>query len=237
MARVSHDERLVETFATLADTLVAGYDVVDLLQTLVERCADLLEVDAAGLLLADEFGELEVVASTSEARRLVEVMQLSAEAGPCIESYLTGAVVSVPDIAQSPSGWDQFRRGAIEQGFGAAFAIPLRLRETRIGTLNLLRATIGQLRERDIRTAQALADVATIGVLHERTVRESTVIRDQLSNALNSRVIIEQAKGVIAQLHDTSVEEAFNLLRAYARSNRRGLSEVATDVVARRMTI
>ncbi|HEX4444028.1 MAG TPA: GAF and ANTAR domain-containing protein [Galbitalea sp.] len=237
MARVSHDARLVETFATLADTLVAGYDVVELLQTLVERCVDLLDVDAAGILLADEFGELEVVASTSEASRLVEIMQLSAEAGPCIESYRTGAVISVPDIAQSPPQWKQFRRGAREQGFAAAFSIPLRLRETTIGALNLLGATVGQLRDQDIRAAQALADVATIGVLHERTLRESGAIRDQLSNALNSRVIIEQAKGVIAQLHSTSVEEAFNLLRSYARSNRRGLSEVAADVVARKVSI
>src|ERR1700749_863277 len=107
MADATHDERLVDTFAALADTLVAGYDVVDLLQTLVETCAELLDVDAAGILLADELGDLEVVASTSEASRLVEVMQLSAQAGPCIESYVTGAIVSVSDIAESPGTWDE----------------------------------------------------------------------------------------------------------------------------------
>lgn len=237
MADPTREERLVETFAELADTLVAGYDVVDLLQTLVESCADLLEVDAAGILLADDLGELEVVASTSEASRLVEVMQLSAQAGPCVQSYLTGQVVSVPDVSECPPEWQDFRRSAEEEGFAAAYSIPLRSRETTIGALNLLHATVGQLRQEDIRTAQALADVATIGILHERTLRESAAIRDQLSNALSSRVVIEQAKGVIAHTHDTSVEEAINLLRSYARSNRLGLSEVAADVVARTLTI
>jgi GAF domain-containing protein len=237
MAEATHDELLVNTFAALADTLVAGYDVVDLLQTLVESCAELLDVDAAGILLVDDLGELEVVASTSEASRLVEVMQLSAQAGPCVESYLTGAIVTVSDIAESPAEWRNFRQSALEQGFAAAYSIPMRLRETRIGALNLLRATVGELREQDIRTAQALADVATIGILHERTLRESAAIRDQLSNALNSRIVIEQAKGVLAHTHDTTVEEAFNLLRGYARTNCRGLSDVAADVVGRRVTI
>jgi len=214
-----------------------GYDVVDLLQTLVESCADLLEVDAAGILLADEHGELDVVAATSEASRIVEVMQLGAEAGPCIESYRTGEVVSVSDISQSPDEWSAFRASAGDQGFAAAFSVPLRLRDTTIGALNLLREAVGQLREQDIRTAQALADVATIGILHERTLRETAIVRDQLSNALNSRIIIEQAKGVIAHTHDTSVDHAFDLLRGYARSNRLGLSEVAAQVVARAITI
>ena len=237
MSDRTREERLVETFTELADTLVVGYDVVDLLQTLVERCADLLEVDAAAILLADDLGELEVVASTSEASRLVEFLQVGAQAGPCIESYLTARVISVPDISQSPAAWILFREGAIELGFAAAYSIPLRLRETTIGALNLLRASVGELRREDIRAAQALADVATIGILHERTLRESAQIRDQLANALNSRIIIEQAKGVIAHTHDTTVDDAFNVLRGYARSNRRGLSEVAADVVARRLTL
>ena len=237
MAERTREERLVDTFAELADTLVAGYDVVDLLQTLVESCAELLEVDAAGILLANDAGELEVVASTSEASRIVEVMQLGAEAGPCIEGFVLGKVVSVPDISQSPDSWWEFRRTALAQGFGAAYSIPLRLRDTTIGSLNLLRTAVGELRQQDIRAAQALADVATIGILHERTLRETTTVRDQLSNALNSRIVIEQAKGVIAHTHDMSVDEAFNLLRAYARSNHLGLSDVAAQVVARTLAI
>jgi len=187
MTELTREEKLLQTFAELADTLVAGYDVVDLLQTLVESCADLLEVDAAGILLADEQGELDVVAATSEASRIVEVMQLGAEAGPCIESYRTGEVVSVPDISQSPDEWSAFRASARDQGFAAAFSVPLRLRDTTIGALNLLREAVGQLQEQDIRAAQALADVATIGILHERTLRETAIVRDQLSNARRHR--------------------------------------------------
>ncbi|TFD78293.1 GAF and ANTAR domain-containing protein [Cryobacterium fucosi] len=227
----TREDRLIDTFATLADTLVAGYDVVELLQTLVESCASLFDITAAGVLLLDVDGQLEVVASTSEASRLVEVMQLSARAGPCVECFTTGTVVSLPNVEDSPPGWQRFRDSAREQGFAAVYAVPLRLRETTIGALNLLSSVPGALRQQDVRAAQALADVATIGILQERTLRESNTVREQLTNALNSRVLIEQAKGVIAQSRGVSMEEAFVLLRNYARSNRLMLSQVAQGLV------
>jgi transcriptional regulator with GAF, ATPase, and Fis domain len=227
----------IDTFATLADTLVAGYDVVDLLQTLVENCHTLFDISAAGILLADEGGELHVVASTSEASRLVEMMQLSASAGPCVECYRTGRVVSLPDIDDSPVAWVRFRDSARDEGFAAVYAIPLRLRQTTIGALNLLRDSPGELRQQDVRAAQALADVATIGILHERTVRESKTVRDQLSAALHARVVIEQAKGVIAYTRGIPIDEAFGFLRTYARSNGLMLSEVAERLVDRTLTI
>ncbi|MDJ0324706.1 GAF and ANTAR domain-containing protein [Cryobacterium sp. PH31-AA6] len=233
----TREDRLIDTFATLADTLVAGYDVVDLLQTLVESCASLFDIAAAGILLADEDGELEVVASTSEASRLVEVMQLSAQAGPCVECFSTGSVVSLPDVEDSPPAWQRFRDSAREQGFAAVHAIPLRLRETTIGTLNLLSNIPGALRTQDVRAAQALADVATIGILQERTVRESNSVREQLTLALNSRVVIEQAKGVLAHTRGVSMEEAFALIRNHARSNRVMLSEVAQGLVDQTLVI
>lgn len=237
MIDATREDRLIETFATLADTLVAGYDVVDLLQTLVESCAGLFDIAAAGILLADGGGELEVVASTSEASRLVEVMQLSARAGPCVECFSTGAVVSVPDVEDSPPAWQRFRDSAREQGFAAVHAIPLRLRETTIGALNLLSTVPGPLRQQDVRAAQALADVATIGILQERTLRESNSVRDQLTNALASRVVIEQAKGVISHSRGLSMEESFVLLRNYARSNRLMLSQVAQRLVDQTLVI
>jgi len=233
----TREDRLIDTFATLADTLVADYDVVDLLQTLVERCADVFDIAAAGILLADADGELEVIASTSEASRLVEVMQLSARAGPCVESFTTGSVVSLPDIEDSPPEWRRFRDSAREQGFAAVFAIPLRLRETTIGALNLLSSLPGALPPKDVRAAQALADVATIGILHERTLRESLSVREQLTNALTSRVVIEQAKGVLAQSRGISMEEAFTLLRTYARTNQLLLSQVAQGLVDQTLVI
>lgn len=237
MTEGSHDRELFETFATLADTLVAGFDVVDLLQTLVESCVRMLHISAAGILLINGDGELEVVASTSEAARLVELMQLSAEAGPCIDSFETGTVVSVPDIRESPVEWGRYRTEALQQGFHSVYAVPLRLRETTIGALNLLNTTTGALAAGDVRIARALADVATIGILHERAMVESGVVREQLSQALQSRVLIEQAKGVISHLHSTSTDEAFTILRSYARSNRMLLSVVAQKVVTRELII
>lgn len=235
MSRPTREALLLSTFATLADTLVADYDVVELLQTLVDSCRDLLDTTAAGILLADSSGELEVVASTSESSRLVEMMQLGAEAGPCIQSFHTGRVVSLADLADAPAEWDAFRIAAQGQGFASVHAVPLRLRETTIGTLNLLRDAPGALGEDDVIAAKALADVATIGILHERAIRESSVVAEQLRGALSSRIVIEQAKGVVSHTRQVPVDEAFALIRAYARSTSRRLSAVAADIVERRL--
>ncbi len=230
-------QQLLQTFVRLADTLVDDYDVVELLQVLVDACRDLLETTAAGILLANERGELEVVASTSEASRLVEIMQLSAEAGPCIDSFRSGRRVAVPDIAHSQDSWMQFRGAAITQGFRSMDALPLRLRDTTIGTLNLLRSAPGVPDEEDITAAQAFADVATIGILHERSIRESSVLSQQLQAALNSRIVIEQAKGVVSQTHGVPIDEAFLIIRQYARSHSIGLSTVAARLVDRSLRL
>lgn len=228
---------LLEVFATLADTLVDDYDTFELLQTLVASSVELLDVDAAGILLADRNNDLELVASTSEASRLVEMIQLSAEEGPCVDSFRLGVPVVVPDITADATRWPRFAELASLQGFSSVFAVPLRLRKMTIGTLNLFRTTSSTLDDYETRAAQAMADVATIGILHERTLRASDTAREQLEHALRSRVTIEQAKGVIAFMSSISVEEAFNRLRSHARSVRRPLAEVALDVVERRLTI
>ena len=230
-------ERLIDAFATLADTLVAGYDVIDLLQTLVENCHDLLDVDSAGILLANAEGRLEVVASTSEANTLVEIMQLDANAGPCMECFQTRTVVSLPDIDVDSSRWPDFSTTALAQGIHSVYAIPLRLRETTIGTLNLMRNERGELNTADIRAAQALADVATIGILQERTIRDASTLQDQLQKALSSRIIIEQAKGVVAETADVPIEAAFGLIRQYARSHQTSLSLVARRLVGRELRL
>lgn len=231
MSESTWEQKLLATFAKLADTLVADYDVVDLLQSLVDTCQDLLDTAAAGILLVDPEGELEVIASTSEASRLVEMMQLGAEAGPCIESFHTGQVVSVPDVSRAPARWSRFRDSALEQGFASVHAIPLRLRETTIGTLNLLRGATGDLAPSDALVAQAFADVATIGILHERSLRERSVLAEQLQAALNRRVVIEQAKGVVAHTNRVPVDDAFTLIRNYARSHQLPVSVVAAQLV------
>lgn len=236
MASVAKGQ-VVDTFVSLADTLVDGYDVVDLLHTLVDTCSALVEASAGGILLVNERRQLEVVASTNERSRLVELMQLRVGGGPCLECYVTGRSVSVRDLTADDSRWPVFRSQALEQQFKAVHAVPLRLRAETIGSLNLFWDKPGALDERDSDVVQALAHVATIGILQERAMRESTIAREQLQRALNSRVVIEQAKGVVAQTHDVSMEAAFSLIRDYARSNQMPLAVVSEGIVNRTMTL
>jgi GAF domain-containing protein len=236
MVTDSRESRLASAFVTLADTLVVGYDVVDLLHTLVETCAELVDAKAAGLLLSDGNGGLEVVASTSESSRLVELMQLSSGHGPCVECYGTGLVVEVEDIESSEKDWPDFRETALAQGFRSVHAVPMRLRGNVIGALNMFRSTPGFFTPSDSAIAQSLADVATIGILQERAIRESDIATAQLQHALDSRVVIEQAKGVISQVRDVDMDEAFRKLRSYARSHSLNLRDVAELVVNRTLT-
>jgi GAF domain-containing protein len=231
MNETLRSEQLFDTFAVLADTLVAGYDVLDLLQTLVDKCHELLDVDSAGILLETAHNDLEVVASTSEANSIVEFMQLDANAGPCLECYRTRTVVSLPDVEVGSSRWPEFAATALQQGILSVYAIPLRLRETTIGTLNLMRNERGELNRHDIKAAQALADVATIGILQERSVRDSSAVRDQLQTALSSRIVLEQAKGVVSEMSNLSMDAAFQLIRGYARSHQSTLGTVAQQLV------
>ncbi|PRY70553.1 GAF domain-containing protein [Glaciihabitans tibetensis] len=237
MVSGTREKRLAAAFVTLADTLVAGYDIVELLQTLVDTCADLLDASAAGIILADPSGELEVIASTSEESRLVDVIQSDSGFGPSMQCFLTGRPVSVADIALLDGDWSDFSRESLAQGFRSAHVVPLRLRGRIIGTLTLLRTQVGFLTSEDMSVAQGLADVATIGILHERAVRESDLAQLQLQHALNSRVVIEQAKGVVAQVRSVDMAAAFQILRAYARSHNLGLREVAEQVVSQKLTL
>lgn len=237
MAGTTRERQLTAAFVTLADTLVADYDVMDMLQALVDTCAELLDAEAAGLMLAGETGALTVVASTSKESMLVELMQLRSGLGPCVECFQTGEVVAVESIATGSDRWPGFREAAAPQGFQSLHAVPLRLRGETIGTLNLFRAQPGLLSEDDAALARGLADIATIGILHERALRESDIAQQQLQQALNSRVVIEQAKGVIAQLHGLDMDGAFRSLRQYARNHGQPLREVAQGVVDRTLSV
>jgi GAF domain-containing protein len=233
MESETREGRLAAAFVTLADTLVADYDVAELLQRLVDTCAELLSATAAGLLLTTDSATLEVIASTSEQSRLVDLMQVKAGAGPSLECVATGHPVSVGDVSTVTDAWSSFRDEALAQGFHSAHAYPLRLRGTVIGTLTLLRTESGVFSAEDSSVAQGLADVATIGILHERALRESDVVQKQLQHALNSRVVIEQAKGVVAQIRGVDMDEAFRLMREFARGNNRGLRSIAEAIVSR----
>ena len=219
----------------MADTLVSDFDVVELLDRLAGHCTVLLDAAAAGLLLADQRGSLRVVAASVEQVRLLELIQLQNDEGPCLDSYRSGRPVSAENLATAQGRWPLFAREAVEAGFHSVHALPMRLREQCIGTLNLFRVTAGPLEEADARIGQALADVATIGILQERAVRRGEVLVEQLQVALNSRIVIEQAKGMLAEHAMSNVADAFALLRGFARDTNRRLSDVALDVVAGRL--
>src|SRR6202162_4488331 len=219
-------ELLSATFVELTDTLVAGFDVIDFLHVLTDRSVQLLDVSAAGLLLADPRGELRVLAASSEAARLLELFQLQSDQGPCLDCFRSGQPVAATDLS-TEHRWPQCAAPAGQAAFSAVQALPMRLRDQVIGALNLFRATAGPFDAEAVRVGQALADVATIGLLHERNMRHSDILNEQLQTALNSRVIIEQAKGKLAERLRLHMDQAFNLLRDHARTSNRRLSDLA----------
>jgi GAF domain-containing protein len=230
--RSGRETVLIEAFVVLADTMVDDYDVIDLLDRLVGYCVELLAVDAAGILLADALGDLRVVASSNEQTDWMELMQLQADEGPCVECFRTGAPVSIGDLDEAAARWPRFVAAIEERGtYRSVHALPLRLRGEGIGTLNLFHQHPGPLPAADLALGQALADVATIGILSERAIRRGEVVNEQLQIALNNRIIIEQAKGVLAQHGNLNMDAAFDRLRSYARHNGLRLSDVARRVV------
>src|SRR5450756_145310 len=229
-------ELLSEAFVELTDTLVADFDVIDFLHMLTGRSAALLDVSAVGLLLADPRGELRVVAASSEAARVLELFQLQSDQGPCLDCFRTGQPVTSADLTADPR-WPHFAEAAARAGFASVQALPMRLRNQVIGALNLFRATPGPFDPASVRVGQALADVATIGLLHERSMRHSDILNEQLQTALNSRVAIEQAKGKLAERLGIDTDQAFGVLRDYARSRNLRLSDVARDFVDGTTTI
>ena len=234
MMKGSREERLAGAFVDLADTLVDDFDVLDFLHSLATHCIALLDVDEAGLMLADGSGRLVVAASSTEQVRLLELFEVQNDEGPCLDCYASGEPVLIEDLAaDQPPTWPRFGAEATAAGFRSVVALPLRLRNETIGALNLFRADPGPLVEEDRSLAQALADVATIGILQERGSSRRERLARQLQEALSSRIVIEQAKGVLAERAGVHVDAAFQLLRSYARSHGLQLSEVARRVVAR----
>jgi transcriptional regulator with GAF, ATPase, and Fis domain len=231
-ASKDRDALLAETFVFLADTLVEDFDVVDLLYRLVEACVDLLEATAAGLLLLDARGQLRVVASSSEQAQLLEVFQVQSDEGPCLDSARSRTPVTVPDLWQAEERWPRFVEAAREVGFRAVHAVPLRLRVEAVGGLNLFHTDVGAMTAGDLRVAQALADAATIGILQQRAIHRGSILTEQLQTALNSRVVLEQAKGVLAESGQVDMQTAFEALRRHARDHNRKLADVASAVIS-----
>ncbi|GAA4820326.1 GAF and ANTAR domain-containing protein [Tomitella cavernea] len=225
------ESRLVDAFVDMADTLVADFDTVELLHRLTEYCVELLGAAEAGLLLADQRGSLQLVASSAERTELVELFQLQVNEGPCMDCFRTGQTVSVADLAATADRWPTFTPEALSVGYVSVHTVPLRLRDQTIGALNLFGTTPGVLSEADRHVARALAETATIGILSERAIRHGEVLTEQLQTALNNRVIIEQAKGVLAHAGDLPIDETFAVLRDYGRARQTRLTDIARSIV------
>ena len=230
---MTREQQLVKSFVEAADTLVDDFDVIEFLHTLAERCVQLLDVDAAGLMLTDQRGNLRASAASTENARLLELFELQIDAGPCVDAYRTAAQVVNVDLQASTERWPQFAEAARLTGFVSVHALPMRLRHRVIGAVNLFSSHARPLSEADVRIGQALADIATIGILAQRTMHQAELLAGQLQQALSSRVTIEQAKGILAERRGISVDEAFALLRGHARSHNLRLSDVARDVAER----
>jgi transcriptional regulator with GAF, ATPase, and Fis domain len=224
-------ERLAKIFVEVADTLIDEFDVIEFLQMLADRAAGLVDASSVGLLLADHQGQLQFMAASDENTRLLELLQLQNHEGPCLDAYRTQAPVINIDLRTASGRWPRFARRATASGFRSVHAFPLRLRNEVIGAMNLFGSEVGGLDDTDVQIVQALADIAAIGLLQERAISRSEVLTEQLQGALNSRIIIEQAKGAIAQAHGVTVDAAFDLIRAFARRNNRRLGEVALLII------
>lgn len=225
------EQRLARVFVELADTLVDDFDVIEFLHILAARCVELLDVQAAGLMLGDPGGRLRPAAASSENARLLEVFESQTEAGPCVDCYRSGQPVVNADL-DNPR-WPNFTEAARSAGFVAVHALPLRLRGEVIGALNLFHGGQRTLSDADLHLGQALADISTISILSQRSHSEQETLASQLQAALTSRIVIEQAKGVLAEHGGVDMDTAFAALRAFSRNANLKVGDVAASLVSR----
>ena len=226
---------IINAFVDMSNELVGDYDIVDLLSQLTGHCAQLLDIASAGLLIADGRGALHLAAASSERTHQLELFQLQRDEGPCLDCYHSGTAVSVPDLDAERERWPQFSRAALDAGFKSVHAVPMQLRGQVLGGLGLFGDNVGGLDDDDLDLAQALAHVACVAIVNEKAASDRTTVNTQLQHALTSRIVLEQAKGIIAHSAGLEIDDAFTVLRRYARDNRRNLGSVAADVVARKL--
>ncbi|MFC9692989.1 ANTAR domain-containing protein [Kribbella sp. NPDC056951] len=231
------DRRVREVFIELADTLVDDFDIIEFLDRLAVRCGELLGVTACGILLADPQGNLNLIAASTAEARLVELTQLQQSEGPCLDAFRIGRPVQRADLSDNDPRWPLFTAAARQAGFASVQALPMRLRDVVIGAVNLLSDRAEPLDEDTIALGQALADAATVGILNQRALVRQEELSQQLQTALNSRILIEQAKGYLTHSLGLDVDDAFTELRTYARTNHRRMTDVANDIVQGRLDI
>jgi GAF domain-containing protein len=226
MIHTPRETQVLDAVVSLVDTLLQDFDVVDLLTELTEHCAELLDVASAGFLLADPLQQLRLLAATSEQARELELFQLQAEEGPCVDCYTTGQPISVADLHKATERWPRFVPAALDAGFASVHAVPMRAAGIVLGALGLFGTRPGALNEPDLLVGQTLAHIACVAILQEHAPTPSTVM-PRLRSALTSRVVVEQAKGFLRERLDVSIEDAFQLLRTYSRAHGRHLTEVS----------
>jgi transcriptional regulator with GAF, ATPase, and Fis domain len=227
----SRDQTIIHSFVEIADNLVDNFDVVELLTGLMDRCVNVLGVSAAGVMLASPPDELRLVASSSDAMQVVELFELQANEGPCLDAFRTGERVEHENLEEGTGRWPQFAEVAYAEGFRSVFALPLRLRETTIGALNLFSVDASPMDESDVVVARGFADLATISILQHGIASEIQHVNEQLTRALEDRIVIEQAKGVVSERAGINMVEAFSRLRSYARAHRVPLAAVAQSAI------
>ena len=227
----ARETKVIQTFLELADTLVAEFDIIDSLTILATRCVEILDAAAAGILLADTDGQLRVIGASSEQARLLELFQLQNDEGPCMEALSSGQSVINTDLRGAIERWPRFTPYAVGAGYESLYAIPLRLRGDIIGVLNLFRARPGPLDAADLALAQALADLASIAILQAAAATESRQREKHLQHALDSRIVIEQAKGMLAEHANIDMPSAFDQIRTRARNTNTKLTAVAARIV------
>jgi GAF domain-containing protein len=224
-------ERFAAVIAEVADTLVDEFDLIDFLHTVTRHTADLIDAAAVGLMLADLQGKLHFIAASQEAAAMLEIFQIQNREGPCLDAFRSGTIVTSDNLGQEIHRWPRFAPRAAAAGFGAVHAIPMRLRDSVIGALNVFTRPDRHVNNSELAVVRALADVATISLLQERAIRRGSQLAEQLQLALTSRVIIEQAKGAIAQARGTTADRAFEILRSYARRHHLKITELARTCV------
>ncbi|GAA5119947.1 GAF and ANTAR domain-containing protein [Alloalcanivorax gelatiniphagus] len=229
----NREAEIIRAFVDLSNELVDDYDVVEMLAQLTAHCARLLDVASAGLLLGDSRNDLHLMAASSERTHDLEVLQLQRDEGPCLDCYHDQEPVNVPDLEAEAERWPEFCRAADEAGFRSVHAVPMKLKGTVLGTLGLFGEETGSLNDEDLALAQALVHVASVAILNDRVATDRATVNAQLEHALTSRIVVEQAKGVLAHAGELEMDQAFVVLRRYARDHGRKLSEVATAIVQR----
>ena len=230
MTDTPRETQVLDAVVSLVDSLLDDFDVVELLTELTERCAQLLDIAAAGLLLADPLGQLRLLAATSKQTWELELFQLQADEGPCVDCYSTGQPVSVADLSLATDRWPRFIPAAREAGVASVHALPMRAAGLVLGSLGLFGNSPGELTESDLLLGQTLAHIACVAILQELPPTPATVI-PQLRAALTHHIVVEQAKGFLRERLDISVNEAFSLLRRYARVSGDHLTDVARQLM------